>query len=80
MSIFSGKSWAEARAHLYTRPPLLPRNACLLTPGPRSGSTNGGVTGSPSAHSKSREKEYIADEVEQLEVHGGGKINVVRRS
>ncbi|KZZ87614.1 putative protein family UPF0183 [Ascosphaera apis ARSEF 7405] len=81
MSIFSGLSWAEARAHLYNHPPPLPRSACLLAPGPGSSSTvAGGGTSSPSVHSKQREKDYLADEVEQVIVHGGGKINVIRRS
>ncbi|KAI5291824.1 hypothetical protein KEM54_006069 [Ascosphaera aggregata] len=79
MSIFSGKSWAEARAHLYARPPRFPRNGCLFAPGPRSGSSNS-VTGSPFTQSKSREKEYLADEVEKIVLHGGGKVNILRRS
>ncbi|KAI5296273.1 hypothetical protein KEM52_004663 [Ascosphaera acerosa] len=86
MSIFVGTSWAEARTHLFTRQPPLPRNACCLIPNPHS-------TSSPSlsgpqdhvsqaaAHARLKEREQLlADEIEHIMVHGGGNLTLVRRS
>ncbi|KAI5300513.1 hypothetical protein KEM55_006926, partial [Ascosphaera atra] len=64
MSIFSGKSWADARRELYTRVPPYPRNA----------------TSSPPTKGNSSKGSKDADEVEHVKIHGAGKVEVVRRS
>jgi hypothetical protein len=58
MAIFSGSSWTDARATLYTKVPIYPRLPALAA----------------------KAVETIPDEIEEVRVLGGGRLELVRRS
>lgn len=58
LAIYSGSSWPDIRASLYTKRPQLPRSLALA----------------------GKSAETVPDEVEEVVIHGGGKLELFRRA
>jgi len=58
LALFSGSSWPEVRASLYTKRPQLPRSLALV----------------------GKSADTVPDEVEEVVIHGGGKLELFRRT
>jgi len=58
LAIFSGSSWPEVRATLYSKRPQLPRSLALV----------------------GKSTETVPDEVEEIVIHGAGRLELFRRT